>query len=551
MQAFYRKLVQTNYDCAVMKNQKAYLNGDVHATKEYVYANQEEDASKIVDTFYKNPDIYSIILQKKVKVGAMGLIIEVMRLVCLHPDDSFLMNPDHVYVITGMSNVEWQKSFAEVAPECFCKNILHRSRLKRLNFKNMRDALVIVDEIDTGEKPQQTLHKLLDAGTLMDLRELRDRNVRFLFVSATIMKQLHELRFWGKHSCHMKMTIPDNYIGHKQFLEKGLIQEYYPLKDKKSVDKWLTEDVLSYEDDYRIHLVRLTNKNSHIMRERCMAYQIEFIENNSESALSKEEMDHVFDIRKHHVVLAVKGKMRRADFVPNQYKIRVGAIMEHYSTKKDYNVNVQGLVGRLNGYDWLPSKHRTGPFRCHVKAIQEYEAAYEEPFGENNYECWGFRKVKGDIDISKEKAIMLSKQHVSNLPEDVSMLPRISRKKRNVYSKQDRGMQIFESVREARCFAHKVLKFPESIQLVGDMEKQRRGNFYTTNAPHKRVYTVDEIIAFMTKDGMLKCTMLPTHTSDQVGKMTQRTFMCYQDLNDPNSFRVVLTWAKIEAINTL
>lgn len=551
MIALNRKMVEADYQSAVTKNEIAYLNGDVYATAKYVFPNQQHDAQLIVRKFYENKSLYAIIVQKRIKVGALRMIIEVLRLACTHPDDRFVISPQNVFVITGMSNVAWQNDFASCLPECFRKNVKHRARLNSLSSKleHIRNALIIIDEIDTGEKPEQTMHKLLKDSKLTDVKQFTERNVRFLFVSATVMKHIHDMSDWQDLHERMTMTIPDNYIGHKQFLEMGIAQEYYPLNDAKSVNKWLTEDVLDYGEDFRVHLVRLTNKNTHLMREGCRKLNIKFVENNSDFNISEEELHHIFLVisRTKHVVLSVKGRLRRSDFIPNVYKLRVGAAMEGWAKKKDYNALVQGLIGRMTGYDWLTPGHRTGPFRYHLDAIRHYEACYDDPFGKNNYQSSGFKMVNGKIKLNKP--VLISNGPMINLPEQAESSRRHIQHSRR-YSETDRGYKIFTTLEEAQRFAIDVLNMRSNIKLISGMEKQKIGDFYTTNLPTKGVYTLSKVIDFITDNkGMSKVSLLPTHsTADEVGKILQRTLMCYEDERDSSSFRLVLLWARLESV---
>jgi hypothetical protein len=551
MIALNRKMVEADYQSAVTKNEIAYLNGDVYATEKYVFPNQERDARLIVKKFYERRNLYAIIVQKRIKVGALRMMIEVMRLACTHPDDDFVISPQNVFVITGMSNVAWQNDFANCVPECFRKNVKHRARLNRLSvqLERVRNALIIIDEIDTGEKPEQTMHKLLKEAKLTDVNQFIERNVRFLFVSATVMKHIHDMSDWQDLHERMTMTIPDNYIGHRQFLEMGIAQEYYPLKDANSVDKWLTEDVLDYGEDFRVHLVRLTNKNTRLMREGCHKLNIKFVENNSDCNISEDELKRIFLVmsRKKHVVLSVKGRLRRSDFIPNVYKLRVGAAHEGWTKKKDYNALVQGLIGRMTGYDWLIAGHRTGPFRYHLDAIRHYEACYDDPFGKNNYQSSGFKMVNGKIKLNKP--VLISKGPIANLPGQAESSSRTIQHSRR-YSETDRGYKIFTALEEAQLFAINVLKMRSNVKLISGMEKQKLGDFYTTNLPTKGVYSLSRVIDFITdKNGVSKVSLLPTHsTADEVGKILQRTLMCYEDERDASTFRLVLLWARLESL---
>ncbi len=56
-----------------------------------------------------------ISIQKKTKVGADGLMIEIAKIVCTHIDDKFVVNPANVRIITGMSKAGWERDMIDKA----------------------------------------------------------------------------------------------------------------------------------------------------------------------------------------------------------------------------------------------------------------------------------------------------------------------------------------------------------------------------------------------------------------------------------------------------
>ena len=113
-----REEVIQDYKSAEKSNHRKYLEGDEKATEEYIYPNQKMDANEIIKEFYKNGRRV-ISITKKTKVGMDGLMIEVVMLMTTHIDDSFAINPANVRIITGMSNVAWERDMKEKTPNCF------------------------------------------------------------------------------------------------------------------------------------------------------------------------------------------------------------------------------------------------------------------------------------------------------------------------------------------------------------------------------------------------------------------------------------------------
>ena len=409
-----REAVNLSYNSAKATNYVNYLEGDDRATEEYIYPNQREDANNIVDIFYRNKRRI-ITVQKKTKVGADGLMIEIAKLMTTHNDDSFVINT--VRIITGMSNAGWEKDMKDKAPSCFKENIFHHGKLKKSDLLNIRDALIIIDEIDTGDKELQVLHRTLKESGILNTKYMVDKNIRVIVISATLIRELYDLYRWGDLHELYKMTIPHSYVSSKDFVEMEIIKEWYPLNSRENARKWIEEDILeNYGNDFRVHIVRLTTKTVEYVHDECISQGVTFMNHTSVERLSDEDIDEIF--RKpltNHIVLGVKGLLRRANLIPNTWKLRIGATMELYTLKTDNNVQIQGLPGRMTGY-WrhiLDGGHKTGPYRTSIKAIEEYEIIYNDPFGNNSYQAAGFNKnKKGKV---KSAATMLSPRNITNL----------------------------------------------------------------------------------------------------------------------------------------
>jgi hypothetical protein len=71
------------------------------------------------------------------------------------------------------------------------------------------------------------------------------------------------------------------YIG-QEFLELGIIQEYYPVEDDERRN-WVQEDIIqNYGTDYRVHIIRTDDENKEFISNACKRYNIDFRNHTSE-----------------------------------------------------------------------------------------------------------------------------------------------------------------------------------------------------------------------------------------------------------------------------
>ena len=125
-----REVVYSEYKAKVMKNKEMFHRGDVRFTEQYIFPNQTEDGFKIIDLFYKNAGIRALSIIKRTKVGMDGLMIEIAKNMCTHPDPDFILHYENVLFITGMSNVAWENDMKAKMPACFADNVYHHGKLK-------------------------------------------------------------------------------------------------------------------------------------------------------------------------------------------------------------------------------------------------------------------------------------------------------------------------------------------------------------------------------------------------------------------------------------
>lgn len=519
-----REDVLQSYKSAIATNNRLFKEGDDTATSEYIYPNQMEDAFNIVNMFYQKK-CRVISIQKKTKVGADGLMIEIAKLLTTHIDDEFVVNPNNVRILTGMSNAGWEKDMIYKAPGCFKDKIFHHGKLKqsKKDLQNISNSLIIIDEIDTGDKEKQVLHTLLKDSGILDVNHMEEHNNLFVFISATMIKELYDLYCWGKLHELYKMTIPTSYIGHKDFLEKKIIKEFYSLDKKENANKWVSEDIINnYGDDYRVHIVRVNESNVGTVQDACIRKGVLFKNHTSKDRLSPEEISKFFkEPLEQHIVLGIKGLFRRANLIPNRWKLRIGATHELWTKTIDNNVQIQGLPGRMSGYwrDVIEGGHKTGPHRTSINAIEEYENAYENPFGANDYQCAGFKKKKGKVFA---KPTMLAAKNIPNLnPVNFPVFE----------DKTDKKLyRIYKSEETARDVLLELYKRP----YLRVFPKNEEGFMIATITTNKTVLDLCDAIKAVDTTAGIK------HVDENKKPAPRRVWPCYKDTKNKSTLHFLV-----------
>ncbi len=538
-----RERVLQAYNSAKAENHNCFLEGDVNATAEYIFPNQLEDANAIVQKFYKDGRRI-ISVQKLTKIGADGLMIEILKIMATHPDDNFVSNPANARILTGMSNVKWEEDMKNKAPAVFKDKIFHHGKLNKAELQNMNNSIIIIDEIDTGDKKGQRLDTLLKESGILNVKHMIEHNNRFVVISATIIKELYAMYQWGDLHDSYKMTVPPSYIGHSDFLKRGIIKEFYPLNTNEEAERWVKEDIIdNYGTAYRIHFVRVNKKTAPIIQAACIKKGIMYRDHTSTDILTKEEEKEFFEEPlTHHIVLAVKGFYRRANLIPNKWKLRIGATHELYKKTPDNNTEVQALPGRMSGH-WrkeIETGHKTGPHRTSCKAIEEYEKIYNDPFGRNSYTTAGFTKRKGKVLTSE--LTLLSPENIEGLEAvDLPDTPAAPQSKAIVILKlDDSNKDIIES---------NIRNINEIMKLIKKLDKETYKMYKKYNARCWQMNTPDKCSKWGL-DRMKEKGAVSTETNIHENEKETNVLMIYY--HPDGSELIISPWngASAEAKNT-
>ena len=185
-----------------------------------MFPNQIRFGKDIANAF-GDPKIRSILALAMTQSGKTGSMLSVIDHV----------PHDHMFLITGLSSVEWMDQTKSRFPEKYKNNIFHRNQLPSFvkQVKHLSNVLIIIDENQVAFKKDQTIHKsFVEAGIL----DLHARNIRIVHFTATPSN----VEDFDHHAFSkvVLMTPDSSYISAFQLLNDGRILEY---KDLCGVDK--------------------------------------------------------------------------------------------------------------------------------------------------------------------------------------------------------------------------------------------------------------------------------------------------------------------------
>ena len=332
-----------------------------------IHSNQTKVATEIFDCFNdasNGNSVINVMAVSPTQSGKTGIIFETIRLFIKETNISY----KNIYVITGLSSVEWKKQTKDRLPDMLKSRVFHRCDLSSTFYKDIerkKNVLIILDEIQIASAKDQTIHKVFDELNFMNLETLLKKNVKFLEITATPNGSIYDLAKWGENfSKKIIVQPPEQYTSCFKLLDEGRVKQFRDLCDDIIVDKKIVSAVENvqelketideyFSDDFRFHFIRTKAaegqdktrynfKNIFGENVKIIEFDMENKESDVNNIVKEKPTEHTF--------IFIKEKLRCAKTIEN--KNLVGVYYERYTgSVPDDDVIIQGMLGRATGYN--------------------------------------------------------------------------------------------------------------------------------------------------------------------------------------------------------
>lgn len=346
--------------------------------KRIYYQNQEDTACKVADSIL-NTDIFFQIVVARTQVGKTGCMISIIEECIKNIVDSTQkkrINPENIFVITGLSSNDWKSQNKSRFPQQLHENIYHRNDLRKKllkKIKGKKDVLILIDEVHFACGEKQTISKMLEDLEYKETQLLIDNNINFVEFSATPKNVMHDHREWIKkgHADFHTMESGVGYRGPKSLLDDGRAFQFKKL-DSDGEDRGVSMNAIreikeKISETYRqpkFHIIRAPKgENFKVVKDRfseIFGEEYDYIEctandDHSFNDIMRNGADEsvinpeYFPPPKKHTFIFIKELLRCAHTI--EPKKHVGVLYERIASKNQEHVVVQGLGGRACGYD--------------------------------------------------------------------------------------------------------------------------------------------------------------------------------------------------------
>ena len=267
---------------------------------------------------------------------------------------------ENIFIITGLSDIEWKKDTKNRIPESINKQVFHRANLTKKFLKEIsekRNCLIIMDEIQIACEENQTIHKSFEKAGFYNLKFLMKNDIKLIQFSATPDGHINDIGDWEKYSSRVRLLPGVNHYGPKQAIEQKRVKQYKNLVDEKNVIELKKVIEKKYKKP-KYHLIRVPSKREN--RDGTNNQQI--VISNIELIFGKnyEYNENYLKTKKGDINDILQKKPKNHTFVfyceilrcaKTQIKKHIGVSYERYSKFINDSTIIQGSFGRLTGYD--------------------------------------------------------------------------------------------------------------------------------------------------------------------------------------------------------
>jgi hypothetical protein len=373
-----------------------------------IYPNQEKIAEQVGNSFASG-EVVTTMVVARTQSGKTGSMCAVVRTLT---DTTYNRpaNLDNVFIVTGLSSIEWKTQTAERIPPSIRNNVMHSNNLQELEntIKDKTDVLIIMDEVHVAAAKTQRVDTLFKTTALNDPEHMREHNIRVLQYSATPNGTLYDIQTWGTAANIILAQPGEGYVGTQQLIQQGRIRQF---SGEVGLHTQATQEFIQAVTSFntpRYHLIRInvlesvkTHKISikNIFKQKNI-HDIHVLSYECSKKTDIKNINKTLEIQPtQHTIIILKNMLRCAKTIHKTY---IGVLHDRPVANTHDDVVIQGLTGRITGYD---TNQDTIIF-TNLKSIHKYEELWENNFdyeNENITHTWKTKNTKNTFNQIEKK----------------------------------------------------------------------------------------------------------------------------------------------------
>jgi hypothetical protein len=284
---------------------------------------------------------------------------------------------------------------------------MHANNLQQLanKIKHKTDVLIIMDEVHVAAAKTQRLDTLFKTAAINDPQHMREHNIRVVQYSATPNRTLYDLQTWGTAANIILAQPGEGYVGTQQLIIQGRIRQFSgEIGLSTQANQEFVHAVTSFNTP-RYHIIRINVlesikshkekikkifKQQHIHNIHILSYEC------SKNTDIKNINKTLETQPKQHTIIILKNMLRCAKTI---HKSHIGVLHDRPTNNTHDDVIIQGLTGRITGYD----TNQDSIIFTNLKSIHKYETLWENNF-DNTIHKWNTNNNKNTFNVIGDAA---------------------------------------------------------------------------------------------------------------------------------------------------
>ena len=358
-----------------------------------IHENQCDIGKKVHDAVLCNDceTLYTMVLAET-QSGKTGSMMEVTKRAieyCSTP-------PKNIFIITGLSSTEWKEQTQSRFPDIMKDNIFHNTDVEgklEISLCGKQNVLIIIDEMHMAAKETQTIAKTFRKCNLDNPDFMFKNHVRIVEYSATPDGTLRDRLHLQERSKILMAEPGQGYVGPFQLLDRGSVFQAKDLSDKSNVAE-LHSHIMSSFGEPKYHIIRVFTQKKKKEQISLNFDELACIGGFDTKTYQQKDGD-IVDLNDllstppaRHTFIFIKDMLRCAKTL---VKTNIGVVYERLAKSVNDTAIIQGLLGRMTGYD-VPDNISVF---TNIETIERYRQLWETDFD--------IEKVRWNSNTSKTR----------------------------------------------------------------------------------------------------------------------------------------------------
>lgn len=369
-----------------------------------IYPNQEELASKIVNSF-KDRRICNTMNIGRTQSGKTGIMCATIRIMLA--DSKNPIDPNNIYIITGLSSIEWIQQTKMRMPEALHSRVFHRNQLPETFVDEIRgkeNILIIMDEVQVAAKKNQTIANAFLKAGLLNSQYLYENDIKIIEFTATPDGTIYSLMDRSPQTCKIIGDPGRGYVGCYDLFLAGRVLQYKDLcgydKSTGVINPIVYDNIRELKkviDSFSkplYHVIRTKKGSDQEITVSNLkkifgvdSYEYRTYDGFSSKLAKDSNINEILSVTpKKHTFILVMEKLRCAVTVR---KDCLGVLYERFTLTPDDAGIIQGLSGRATGYD----DNGFSITFTNIDTIERYQALWNCEFNDKSI-VWRSKTTK-------------------------------------------------------------------------------------------------------------------------------------------------------------